>query len=100
MSILTAGLVTAYTLLVYNVCKYYRQSMKTELKRLSILFAAFIISYFLRLIYVATSVSGIYEKIVSNWYTRIVIATMMPLVWDLTSIVAILVLHFISFRKS
>ena len=100
LAILTTGLVTAYTVLVYNIRKYYQQSMKTELRRLSILFAAFIISYFIRLIYVATSNSGIYKIIIKNWYVRIVFGTLMPLVWDLTSILAIQVLHFISFRKS
>lgn len=98
--ILTIGLIMAYTVLVYNIRKYYYQHMKTELRRLSILFAAFIISYFIRLIYEVLLFYGFYSSFVKRIYPRGVLIILMPLVWDLTSILAILVLHFISFRKS
>ena len=79
--------------------------MKQEVKRLSILFAAFVISYFLRFIYQLLEGSDSFdEKVYLVWinslYIRWILATLFPLFWDLSSIVAILVLHFISFRAN
>ena len=54
LSILVAGLISSYVILIYNIRKYYYQSMKQETRRLTILFAAFNISYVCRLIYLNT----------------------------------------------
>lgn len=45
------GLITTYAVLIYNMCKYFREQMRTEIKRLTILFASFIMAYVLRIIF-------------------------------------------------
>ena len=50
--ILSTGLITCYAVLTYNTCKYYYSKMKKEMKRLTILFASFVISYGGNMIYV------------------------------------------------
>lgn len=100
LAIVTTGLVTTYIVLVYNIRKYYHQSLKLEKRSLSILFAAFIISYFFRMIFEVILFAGVFDNLVLSYFARTILLILMPLVFDLTSILAILVLHFINFRKS
>ena len=96
LAILIAGLVYSYIVLIYNIRKYYYQSMKQETRRLTILFAAFNISYVFRLIYLSTRH---YDKaLLEDKFSKTFVSRAVPLIWDLSSIVVILLLHFISFR--
>ena len=45
---LSGGLIVAFSVLVYNIKKYYKDKMHTEMMWLSILFAVFLVSYGLR----------------------------------------------------
>ena len=94
---LIVGLTISYVVLIYKVRKYYFDSMKLEIRRLTILFASFNISYMLRYIYLYTSY---YHKFaIDDKFTRSLMQRILPIVFDLSSIMAILILHFMSFRK-
>ena len=97
LSIVISGLFLSYAVLIYKIKKYYYENMKTEFRRISILFASFNISYVLRLANLV-SYSGFHIRIIKNHFTRETVTRFLPLIFDLSSILAILILHFISFR--
>ena len=51
LAIVSGGLIGAYAVLVYHICKYFKGQMVLEMTRLSILFAVFCICYVLRAFY-------------------------------------------------
>ena len=97
---ITTGLMVTYIFLVYNICKYYYQSMRTEIKRITILFACFNISYLFRLIYECLLGKDYYIQLIQRKVLRKSLVTWIPVVFDLTSILAILILHVISFKNT
>ena len=95
--ILIVGLFTSYCYLIYNIKKYYYESMKSEFRRLTILFASFNISYLLRLAYLLCS--AVHIRAIDDHYLRLIMRRLLPLAFDLSSILAILTLHYMSFKK-
>ena len=95
--ILIAGLFTSYCYLIYNIKKYYYESMESEYRRLTILFASFNISYLLRLAYLLCATFRL--KAIDDHYIRLMLRRLLPLSFDLSSILAILTLHYMSFKK-
>ena len=73
LALVSIGLITTYWVLVYSMRKYFREALKTERTRLSILFASFIVSYTFRLVFQTLFGWGIYEKWISSYYTRLLI---------------------------
>ena len=98
LSIVIFGLILSYSVLIYKIKKYYYENMKVEYRRIPILFASFNISYVLRLTYLILATNGI--NAIDDHYTRVLWRRFLPLLFDLSSILAILILHFISFRNS
>ena len=72
---LCIGLSTAYIMLMCLIVKHMYETMKQEVKRLSYLFASFVVSYFLRFLYQLLLgmnwFSGpIYIHIVTSFFAR------------------------------
>ena len=99
LAIVTLGLMISYIILLVYICKHYYASMKTETKRITLLFASFNVSYLCRLIYEFLLGKKYYTAIIQERFARRIVGALMPLIFDLTSIIAILILHFISFRN-
>ena len=97
LSVLIIGLFTSYGYLIYNIKKYYYESMKSEFRRLTILFASFNISYLLRLAYILCS--ALHIRAIDDHYLRLIMRRLLPLSFDLSSILAILTLPYMSFKK-
>ena len=97
LSIVIIGLIISYIVLIFYIRKYYYASMKRETWRLTLLFAALNISYVCRVIYL--SVRYYNKALIQDKFYRTFVSRAAPLVWDLSSIVAILYLHFMSFRE-
>ena len=95
----SAGLITAYVVLVYNMSKYFKEQMKNEICKLTVLFATFVMAYFLRLFYQIGLGHTFYKEIISDMVCRWWFINILPLIWDITSILSILILHWMSFRK-
>ena len=98
LGIVSSGLIVSYVLLICAMCKYFREQMQKEIVRLTCLFATFVFSYFLRFIYEIGLMCGVYEHWIPDEIVRWKLVLFLPLLWDLTSILSILVLHFQSFR--
>ena len=98
LSIVIFGLILSYSVLIYKIKKYYYENMKVEYRRITILFASFNISYVLRLAYLILATKQIH--FIHDHYHREIWRRFLPLLFDLSSILAILILHFISFRNS
>lgn len=73
--------------------------MKSEMYRLTVLFATFVIAYTLRFVYQLGLGNKLYVRIVPNMVTRWYLVNAMPLIWDITSILSILILHKMSFSE-
>ena len=73
--------------------------MRIEKRRLTILFATFVVAYFLRFIYQLILGHRIYREWVQTLWVRWFIINILPLVWDITSILSILIMHYMSFRE-
>ena len=99
LSICSLGLTVSYLVLIISLCKHFKKQMKQEIMRLTLLFASFVIAYQLRFIYQLGLGSDYYKNLVVSMVTRWHIILILPLFWDITSILAILVLHFKSFRR-
>ena len=97
LSILSVGLAIAFTILVYNIKTYYREKMHREMMWLSILFAVFLVSYGARTIY--QYFLGSFRDYVPDMITRWHFVNTLPLIFDILSIGAILVMHHLNFRK-
>ena len=68
------------------------------MKRLTILFATFIFAYVLRFFYQLALGQQIYSHVIKHMTTRWILANLAPIIWDILSIVSILILHLVSFR--
>ena len=99
LTILSISLTVAYATLMYNLRKYYRDSMQQETRRLTVLFATFCFAYWLRLIYSICSSQYAFANVLHNMATRWGIINVLPIVWDISSILSILILHSMSFRS-
>ena len=97
LSILSVGLAIAFTILMYNIKNYYREKMHKEMMWLSILFAVFLVSYGLRTIY--QYFLGSFKDIVPDMITRWHFVNTLPLIFDILSIGAILIMHHLNFRN-
>ena len=96
MSFLSVGLLTAFSILMYNIKKYYRKKMHREMMWLSILFAVFLVSYGLRTAYQYGL--GNFRKVIPDMITRWHFVNTTPLIFDIFSIGAILVMHHMNFQ--
>ena len=99
LALVSIGLIIAYGFLVYNIKKYFKDNMILEIKSLTILFASFMIAYFLRTIYQCflgkyKNVTNLDSPLVRTW-----IENMLWIIWDLVSIVSILILHYLNFKN-
>ena len=101
LMILSGFLTLSYIVLICNLCRYFKDQMAQEIKRLTLLFATFTLSYILRSLYMLgiNQQTLFYAKIIPHMATRWAIILSLPLFWDLASILSILVLHFKSFRQ-
>ena len=99
LSIVSVGLILAYSVLFYNMRTYFKEQMGQERFRLSILFATFVSAYTLRLVYQIFLGEKIYTQLIEEMVVRWQIINALPLVWDITSILSILILHHMSFRR-
>ena len=59
--------------------------MKTETKRITLLFASFNVSYLCRLIYEFLLGKKYYTAIIQERFARRIVGALMPLIFDLTS---------------
>ena len=99
LAIVSIGLIVSYIVLVHSICKYFKNQMQHEMKRLTILFATFVVAYILRFFYQLGLGSKFYAHTVHNMTTRWYLANAAPIIWDIVSIVSILMLHYVSFRE-
>ena len=81
------------------MCKYFREQMRAEINRLSVLFASFILAYVLRVIFQIGLGSGFYAKHIPDMVTRWYLLNALPIIWDISSFLSILILHNMSFRE-
>ena len=74
--------------------------MKEQIVRLSVLFATFVFAYILRFFYQLGRGTDIYLDMCPNMVVRWSILLALPVVWDISSILAILILHYKSFKHA
>ena len=96
LSTLAVGLLLAFTILVFNIKTYYKGKMSVEMRWLSILFAVFAVSYGLRTVYQYEL--GDFKNWVPSMVTRWHFVNTLPLIFDIFSIGAILIMHHLNFR--
>ena len=96
----SVGLITAYIVLIYNMGKYFKEQMRNEMRRLTVLFASFVLAYFLRSLYQVGLMFNFYKELINSLVKRWFIIDVLPLIWDLASIVSILILHYTSFSDT
>lgn len=99
LAILSTGLTLSYVILIYNLFAYFRYQMRNEMYRLTLLFATFVLCYVLRMIFQIGLSTDYYITLIDHLVTRWALCIALPLLWDITSLVSILVLHFKSFSK-
>jgi len=99
LALVSVGLTVSYVVLIHSLCTYFREQMKQEITRLTLLFATFVLAYVLRFIYQIGLSLKVYYHVVPDLVSRWFIMLMLPLVWDLTTIISILILHCKSFRR-
>jgi len=80
--------------------KYFKLQMRNEMRRLTVLFATFVLAYVLRSFYQIGLAMSLYRQLVISLVNRWYLVDTMPLVWDLASILSILILHLISFKTA
>ena len=96
LSILSGGLLISFCILVYNIKTYYKEKMSVEMRWLSVLFAVFCVSYGLRMAYQFEL--GHFKDWVPNMIVRWHFVNTLPLIFDVFSIGAILIMHHLNFR--
>ena len=67
--------------------------------RLTLLFATFVFAYILRMIYQLGLGTDFYVNIINRMVIRWGLIMALPLLWDITSLISIFILHFKSFRS-
>ena len=80
--------------------KYFKEQMRNEMRRLTVLFASFVLAYFLRSLYQVGLMFNFYKELINSLVKRWFIIDVLPLIWDLASIVSILILHYTSFSDT
>ena len=96
-SIVTAGLAFCYYLLSRNINKHYKGYLEKQMCRLRFLYAIFFICYGLRTVY--QYFYGSYYKVVTSQIVRYYFLNSLPLIWDILSIVSILVMHHYTYSE-
>ena len=96
----SVGLITAYVVLIYNMRKYFKEQMRNEMRRLTVLFASFVLAYLLRSLYQIGLMTSFYKELINSLVWRWYLIDVLPLIWDLASIVSILILHYTSFSDT
>ena len=99
LAILSIGLVVSFVVLISQMRSYFREQMRKEITRLTFLFATFVFSYLLRLIYQIGLMCTLYAGWIPDEITRWQILMFLPIIWDVASIISILILHYQSFRE-
>lgn len=74
--------------------------MHVEMKRIKFLFATFVLAYILRSFYQIFLSLSLYRKLISSLVCRWYLIDMLPLIWEIPSILSILILHYISFQSA
>ena len=74
--------------------------MRKEIIRLTFLFATFVLAYCLRFLYQIGLMLDLYSSIIKDEIVRWKLIFFLPLLWDISSIISILVLHYQSFRQN
>ena len=97
LSILSFGLLVSFIFLVHSIRKYYDGQMVIEMSWLSILFAIFSICYGLRTIY--QFLLGEFHNLVPDMIFRWNCVNLLPIVFDIIPICAILVMHHMNFKS-
>ena len=82
---------------MYNIRTYYKDKMASEMRWLSILFAVFSICYGLRTGYQFGL--GQFKNIIPNMVVRWHFVNLVPIIFDLFPICAILIMHHLNFRQ-
>ena len=98
LSTLAVGLLVSFTILVFNIRTYYKGKMSVEMRWLSILFAVFAVSYGLRTLYQYELGEDNFRIWVPSMVTRWHFVNTLPLIFDIFSIGAILIMHHLNFR--
>ena len=96
LSILSFGLIVSFIFLVHSIRKYYDGQMEVEMRWLSILFAIFSICYGLRTVY--QFLLGDFHIYVPDMIFRWHCVNLLPIVFDVIPICAILIMHHLNFR--
>ena len=96
LSFLFGGLLISYCILLYNIKTYYKDKMSGEMSWLSVLFAVFCVSYGLRMAYQYEL--GHFRDWVPDMVTRWHFVNTLPLIFDIFSIGAIVIMHHLNFR--
>ena len=86
----------SFGVLIHNIRKYYKGTMVVEMTWLSILFGVFSICYGLRTVYQYGL--GHYNTIITNMVVRWNFVNILPLLFDIFPICAILTMHHMNFR--
>ena len=96
LSFLFGGLLISFCILMYNIRKYYKEKMSVEMRWLGVLFAVFCVSYGLRMAYQYEL--GNFKDWVPNMVTRWHFVNTMPIIFDIFSIGAIVIMHHLNFH--
>ena len=98
LAICSIGLIVAFVVLVHNINKYFLDQMRVEMKRLKFMFATFVFSYILRSLYQIGLIFSLYRELITSLVNRWYLIDTLPFLWDISSILSILILHYLSFR--
>ena len=98
-SIVSFGLLVCYCFLSHNINKHYKGYLETQMCRLRFLYAIFFICYGLRTIYQYFYGSYYKMAIFSSQVVRYHFLNTLPLIWDILSIVSILVMHHYTYSE-
>ena len=92
--IVSNGLIVSFVVLICQMCSYFREQMRKEIRRLTLLFATFVLSYVLRFIYQLGVMFSEFAVLIPDCIIRWKIIMFLPFVWDIMSIISILILHY------
>lgn len=64
LALLSIGLIGTYSILIHHMVAYFKEQMRGEMRRLTVLFATFVVAYSLRFVYQLGLGNNIYATIV------------------------------------
>ena len=96
-TIVTLGLLICFVFLYRSINLHYKDYLEKQMSRLRLLYAIFFICYGLRTIY--QYFYGDYRKIFESIVVRYYFLNGLPLIWDILSIAAILVMHHYTYSE-